>query len=443
MDNIEMRIVELIDKNSEEIKKHGDYIWKHAELGYKEFKTSSYFNEFCEKLGLKSKKNLAITGVKAYLREVDPNLPTIAIIGELDALPYPEHVDANPETGAAHCCGHNAQMAGLMGAMLALTDEEVKNSFKGNIVFFAVPAEEFIDIEFKQSLMEEGKIKYGGGKCELIRLGEFDEIDISIGHHTDPNAEIAIANNSSNGFVNKIIKFSGVSSHAAGSPEKGVDALNAAVLSMHALDQQRESFRDEDSVRVHGFISRGGEAMNIIADHTSMEYSVRANNIEAITKTSNVVDRAMRAGALANGCGYEITTMPGYLPILPVEDLSSIEETMDIIGDKYKIDVTGKDDHITGSTDFGDVSSIMPLLQFKTGGYEGDLHTIDMNPVDKDLAYVMTAKIFALTAYNLLKDENKKANELLESFTPLFSKEEYLRYMDESNKTISEDINFI
>ena len=435
MDNIQKRIIKIIDEHAEEIKEYGDYIWEHAELGYKEFETADYFYNFCKRLGLKTKRNLAVTGVKSYLREVDSGLPTIAIIGELDALPYPGNVDSNPKTGAAHFCGHNAQMAGLMGAMLALSDEDIKNSFRGNIVFFAVPAEEFIEIEYKKSLMDQGEIKYGGGKCELIRIGEFDDIDIALGHHTDPNNELVIANHSTNGFVNKIVKMHGVSSHAAGSPEKGVDALNAAVLGMHALDQQRESFRDEDSVRVHGYISSGGEAMNIIADHVSMQYSVRAKNIDAITKTATLFDRAMKAGAMGNGCGFEISTMPGYLPVIPSPDVSSLDESVNIVGNnKYEIKNMGEDYHQTGSTDFGDVSSIMPLIQFKTGGYGGELHTIESKPVDKELAYIATAKIFALTAYNLLKNENEKANNLINEYRPLFTKEEYLNYMDETNR---------
>lgn len=439
MDKIQSRIIEIIDKNSEEIIKHGDYIWNHAEMGYKEFETSKYFHDFSKELGLKTKSGLAITGIKAYLREIDPSLPTLAIIGELDALPYPNHVDANPKTGGAHCCGHNAQMAGLMGAMMALCDDEVKDSFQGNIIFFAIPAEEFIEAEYKQSLMEEGKIKYGGGKCELIRIGEFDEIDISLGHHTDPNSELVIANASSNGFVNKIVKFYGVSTHAAASPEKGVDALNAAVLAMHALDQQREAFRDQDNVRVHGFISKGGEAMNIIADYVSMEYSVRANNITAINQASDIFDRSMKAGAFGNGCGVEISTMPGYLPLVPSPKLIALEEAIEIVSkDKYEVKVMDRNvdpsAHSSGSTDFGDVSYIMPLLQFKTGGYSGSLHTIDMNPVNKELAYIETAKMFALTAYNLMKNQSENAKDLIETYEPLFTKEKYLAYMENANK---------
>ena len=92
-------------------------------------------------------------------------------MGEMDALPIPSHVDANPETGASHCCGHNAQLTAIMGAALALTDPEVKAALGGNVTFFAVPAEEFVELELKDKMREDGVIRYGGGKCELIRIG--------------------------------------------------------------------------------------------------------------------------------------------------------------------------------------------------------------------------------------------------------------------------------
>lgn len=439
MGNIESKIIEVIDRNSDRIIEFGDHIWHNAELGYKEFETSKYFYDLCKELGLKTKDNLAITGVKSYLREIDPNLPTIAIIGELDGLPFPEHLDANPKTKAAHCCGHNAQMAGMMGAMIALSNEEIKNNIEGNIIFFAVPAEEFVDIEYRNDLIKQGKIKYGGGKSELIRIGEFEEIDIAIGHHMEPECELAISNSPTTGFVNKVVKFHGISSHAAGAPEKGANALNAAVLALNALDQQREKFRDGDSVNVHGMISNGGQALNIIADYVSMQYAVRANKTDTIMEVSNLFDRSMRAGAIGNGCGVEIMNMPGYLPVIPSPDITALEEAIDIVSkNKYEVKVFDHTMQKGLSTDFGDVSSIMPLLQFNTGGYSGDLHDVDLKVIDKNLAYVETAKLFALTAYNLLKDKNKKAKSLIQEYKPLFTKEQYLNYMEKFNsvKTI-------
>jgi metal-dependent amidase/aminoacylase/carboxypeptidase family protein len=104
-----------------------------------------------------------------------------------------------------------------------------------------------------------------------------------------------VRNATCNGFVNKTIRYTGKASHAANQPEAGIDALNAATLALHAIDMQRESFKDRDTVRCHGFISRGGEAVNIIADNVTMEYCVRANNIPAVRDANYKVDRALRA----------------------------------------------------------------------------------------------------------------------------------------------------
>lgn len=442
MDRIEKRICDIIDQHRDEIIEFGRDIWCHAEMGYKEFRTAKKFEEAITPYCNNVETELAITGVKGYLKEKKEGEMMVSIMGELDALPIATHPDANPETGASHCCGHNAQITGVYGSLFALADEEVKAALDGNINFFAVPAEEFVDIEFKNGLIKEGKIAYGGGKCELIRIGALDDIDVTIGHHIDPTCDIRVANASSNGFVNKTVKFVGKASHAAGSPEKGIDALAAAELAMHAVNLQRESFRDEDAVRVHGFVSHGGTAMNVIADTVTMEYSVRANNVPAFLEASEKFDRAITAGAIASGCGAEIVTLPGYLPTIPAKDVSALKDAMKTLEEIYPDYKYGYGDGAatTGSTDFGDLSSIMPLIQFKTGGFTGILHNANMNVVDEELAYVATAKLFALTAYNLLKNGAEKAKSLVDNFEPIFNKESYVEYMNSVNKTEIIDI---
>lgn len=430
MDHIEKGIIQSIEEHREEIIAIGRDIFAHAEVGYKEFRTSEIFCRHMEKFGIETEKNLAITGAKGYLGGRNKAGITVALIGELDALPIKDSPYTNPETGAAHCCGHNAQMAAMMGAVYGLCGQEVQEAMDGRLVFCAVPAEEFVEVEFKNELMNQGKIRYGGGKSELIRLGAFDDIDIAVGHHVTTDADIQVMNSASTGFLNKMVRFSGKSSHAADAPSLGVDALNAATLAMQAVNMQQESYRDQDTVRVHGFISHGGEAMNIIADHITMEYSVRANNLPAIENASEKFDRSMRAGAVATGCGVEIITMPGYLPTVPVEDDRAVAEAVAEVSRGYHV-LPADPSHIQGgSTDFGDVSEIMPLLQFNTGGYEGALHHKGIHPVDEDLAYVLPAKIFALTAYKLLKNKGAYARALMESYRPTLTKEQYIEYME-------------
>ncbi len=437
MDRIEQKICDIIESRKDEIMAFGQDIFCHAELGYKETRTSGKFVEEMEKLGMKPETGHAITGVKSYLKEKGSTEgPTLAVIGEMDALPIPNHPDAWSETGASHCCGHNAQLTGVVGAAMALADPEVAEAMGGNICFMAVPAEEFVDIEFKVDLIKQGKLSYGGGKCELIKEGAFDDIDISMGHHTMPGVDYGLYNGSSNGFVNKTVTFTGRAAHAAGSPHEGIDALNAATAAMVNIALQQESFRDEDTVRVHGFISNGGTAVNVIADKITMQYSVRGKTPEAYKDASAKVDRSLKAAAMATGCGVEIETISGYMSSVPNPNTEVLESVFDDIAAEGKY-TDRKDllEHTTGSDDFADVATIMPLVHFITGGYTGMLHNPDVRVSDPYLAYVVTAKIFALTAYRLMKDGAAKAKENIADYKPPMTKDEYIAFMDSMQKT--------
>lgn len=442
MDKLERKILAIIEEHKDEIIGIGHHIFTHAEMGYKEYKTAALAAEKLAELGITPETGLAVTGVKGWLNG-EKDGPAIAVIGELDALPIPNHPDANPETGASHCCGHNAQMAGMLGAAIALTDPEIAAALDGKIAFMAVPSEEFVDTGFKLGLMEQGVIQYAGGKSELIRLGVFDDIDIAVGHHTTPGIPgYQLANNSSNGFVNKLVTFKGKSAHAAGAPHAGVDALNGAMLALHAVDLQRETFKDEDHIRVHSFLPQAGTAMNVIADTVEIESSVRGKTVEAMKDANRKYDRAMRAGAVGLGCEVEIRTIPGYLPTVPMEDPSLMIDVLNDLsayraeeGVHYPVSYMDKDAHTSGSTDYGEISSIMPLYQFNTGGYSGVLHNSNVEVIDQQLAYVETAKIFALTAYRLLRDGAAAAEKTLADFKPLMTREDYFRYMEEIGGT--------
>ncbi|MBO1678465.1 amidohydrolase [Bittarella massiliensis (ex Durand et al. 2017)] len=445
MDQIEKKIIETIDQNREQIVAFGRDIWHHAELGYREFRTAGKFNELLKSLGMEVDEGLAITGAKGYLKPKGTAGPTVAVIGELDALPIANHKDTNPETGAAHCCGHHAQLTATIGAALALSVPEVKEALDGNVVFMSTPSEEFVDIDYKNGLRKEGKARYGGGKCELIRIGAFEDIDVALGHHsdTDPEHDAIIMNCSSNVFVNKTVKFKGRKAHAAGFPEKGIDALNAAELALHGIALQRESFRDEDTVRCHGYYLKGGDAVNIIADDVVLEYCVRAKTMEAVKDANAKVDRSFKAGALATGCGLEIETLPGYFSTQPCPDVSALQAALDAVGEDKPLRVkeVPASEHITGSTDFGDVSAIMPLIQFYTTGLTGQLHNNNVEVVDEEIAYILPAKLFALTAYHLLKGDAAGARHLMEIYQPKLDRESYVEYMESMLGTIEMEMD--
>jgi len=437
LDEHEKKIVDIIDSHQKEIIQFAKEIYTHAELGYKEFETAKKFADAMKQLGLHTREGLAVTGVKAYINEEKKENISLALIGELDALRIPNHKYANAKTEAAHCCGHHAQMAGIFGAVIALSDEQIRQAMDGQVILFAVPAEEYGEIEFKNQLKEQGKIRYGGGKCELIRIGEFDEIDLDLVHHTG-DSDISVGSGSNNGFVSKVIRYEGVAAHAAGTPHLGVNALNAASLGLSALAYQRETFKDSDSVRVHPIITKGGGLVNVVPDEVIVETLVRAGNKEAIIDAAEKTDRAFAAGAYGIGAACEITTLPGYLPALKAEADEDVLAAAQIASESsskaYEVVKQDTNEHSGGSTDVGDVQHIQPVLTFNTGGKVSGLHSVDFDIVDEELAYVVTAKIFALSAYRLLRDGAVNAKKIVDEYHPIFTKEEYIQYMDSFEK---------
>lgn len=431
MDKIEERIIEIIDKNRDKIISFAKDIENHPELGYKENRTSKKVLEILSDNSTVFETNLAITGVKGYLKKKKENDINIALIGELDAVISPENPLADKVTGACHACGHHAQLAGVIGAAIALSDEEIKKSLDGNVIFFAVPAEEYGEVEYKLSLKEKNLIKYGGGKSELIRIGAFSDVDISVVHHLEPGeASVIVGDSTSNGFVSKVTRYKGKAAHAAANPEQGINAVNAASLGLNAIAYQRETFKDEDHVRIHSIITKGGGLVNVIPENVVIESLVRGKNVEAIEDASKKVDRAFKSGALAIGAEIEITTVPGFLPVIPHKPSKTILDIASSLLPNEIVEEVKENSHTSASSDVGDLTHIMPVLKFSSNGVSGGLHSEKFKVVDYEIAYITTAKIMALTAYRLLKDKAREAKEIKGNFSPKFTIDEYKEYMD-------------
>ena len=283
----------------------------------------------------------------------------------------------------------------------------------------------------RAGLRDKGELKYFGGKQELIYKGYFDDVDMSMMFHSlDMNGKSALVGPASNGFIGKKVKFIGKESHAGSAPHEGVNALNAAMLAINNIHAQRETFKDTDRVRVHPIITKGGDIVNSVPADVRMESYVRARTIEGMLDSNLKVDRALRAGAMAVGASVEITSIPGYLPILRTPQLDEIfKENLIFMGINPENIVEGGD--FTGSFDFGDVSHLMPTIHPMVGGIQGNLHTREYKITDEELAYIIPAKAMALTIIDLLYDDAKKAKSILEGFTPKMTKEEYLKFMDD------------
>ena len=428
------RICERIDRRRSQIEAIGDHIMAHPESGFKEFETAKFVANTMQEFGLKPDTGLGITGVKAVVKGNKPG-PTVALIGELDSLVVPEHPMADPETGAAHACGHNAQIAGLLGAMMGIMDSGASSDLAGSLVFFAVPAEEYVEVEYRLGLVKEKKLGFLGGKPELLRLGHFDDIDMAamIHTHSDPEMKRSAVAESSNGCVVKLIRFIGKAAHAGGAPHEGINALNAAHIAMAAIHAQRETFRDDDAIRVHPIITKGGDIVNVVPAEVRMETYVRGKTNDAIMEANRKVDRALRAGALAVGAKVEIETLPGYMPMKNETGMSALYE------DNSKA-LFGEDQfcrvgHRTGSTDMGDLSAVMPAIHPYMSGATGPGHSADWHISDKEMGYIGPAKSLALLAVDLLHGEGGMAKQILDDFEPEMTRKEYLAFQSDVFRT--------
>ncbi len=437
-EELKARVCQVIDTRREQIIEIGERIFKEPELGFKEFKTSKLVAETMAEFGLPHQTELGITGVKGELDSGRPG-PALALMGELDTLLLPDHPQADPETGAAHACGHNAQVAGMLGAMMGLADAKVLENLAGKISFLAVPAEEFVEVEYRMGLVREGQLEFLGGKPELIRLGHFDDIDISMMIHTHslpPDAERykkVLVGESSNGCVVKMIRYTGRAAHAGSAPHRGINALAAAQVALAAINAQRETFKDDDTIRIHPIITKGGELVNVVPSEVRLETYVRGKTTKAIMDANMKLDRALRAGAMALGAEVRIETIPGYMPLMNDPELTDFfkENSIELFGE----DEFRSGGHGTGSTDMGDISRIMPALHPGVAGGGGTSHGNDFKIADKDLAYVAPAKLLAMTAIDLLWNKAEKAKEVLDNYKPEMTKTEYLEYQRNIFKT--------
>ncbi len=414
-----------VESRSDEIVALGDRILHAPELGFKEFRTSDTVAAFLQSLGFVVKRDLAITGLSATL-DTGRKGPTLALMGELDALLVSTHPLADPVTHAAHACGHNAQLAGLMGAAIALTNPEVLRSLSGRVIFIAVPAEEYVEIEYRHNLVRDGKLEFLAGKAEFIALGELDDVDLAMMIHSASMSETAGVVDSNNGCVAKLVRYIGRAAHAGGSPDKGINALNAALVAINAINALRETFRDEDSIRVHPIITRGGELVNVIPSEVTIETYVRGKTVEAIASAERKVDRALNAGALALGAQVETRTLPGYLPLNNHPDFGRLfGDNVDRMFGQGSVNYGG---HRAGSTDMGDVSHILPTVHPYMGGMGGTGHSADWKVMDEQLAYVAPGIAMAMTTIDLLANGAEAAGRIVDDFQPRMSRKQYLKY---------------
>jgi len=203
-----------------------------------------------------------------------------------------------------------------------------------------------------------------------------------------------------------------------------VNALYAANIGLMSINAIRETFRDEDTIRVHPIITHGGSQVNVIPGEVRIETYVRGRSMEAILDANVKVDRALRAGALALGAKVEIETIPGYMPMTCNPIMA--QHFRDIAGDLFGPENYRQIGHRTGSTDMGDLSQVMPILHPYIGGARGTGHGADWAIVDKPLAYLGPAKALAAMVVDMMWDGAGTAREVIAKARPPMTRASYL-----------------
>ena len=342
------------------------------ELAYQERQAVANIGALLRRHGYEVEPRLG--GVEtAFRARVGPAGPSVALLAEYDAL---------PEIG--HACGHNLIAMSNVGAFL-LAAQRAKDLQVG-IELIGTPAEES-----------------GGGKIDLIDAGVFKDTVAVLSSHPGPNEwEFGGA---SLGIVGKVVRFHGVASHAAFSPHAGRNALNAAIRLFLAVDGWRQHLPAD--TRVHGIITKGGAASNIIPDLAECEWGLRAASLETLDEMVAMFRQMCEGAAMQTGTTVEVDEkMRLYAPVAPnaeIGDLLAVE-----LASRKLPSVRGK--LTLASTDFGNVSHVAPAdyIGFPVSRTWIPGHSHQMRDESaSDLAHenaMTTAEILATVAVRIATD---------------------------------------
>ncbi len=395
-------------------------LWRIPETGFGEWRSTACLAEVFRTLGYAPVLAGDIPGFIADLDTGRPG-PTVAVLGELDALLCPTHPESAPDTGAVHACGHHAQGAFLVATAAALKNDGALDGLCGRIRFVAVPAEELIEIGYRESLIREGKIAHMGGKPEFMRRGFFDGVDMAVMVHAAglPAGRVMALDAGYNGCVAKRAVFRGRASHAGSAPSGGINALYAATTAISAANALRETFIDTGKVRFHPIITEGGSSVNAIPDRVVVESYVRGVSVDVIRTYNRKINRAFAAAAAAMGAELTLHDTCGYFPLSDDPALVDLlaESTRELYGDDAVSVSTGR---CSGCTDLGDLSTVMPVVQGVCGGAAGACHGDDFLITDPEPTCIQGAECVVLALQKLLENGGARAKTIADRYRPLY-----------------------
>ncbi len=298
--------------------------WIHAnpELGYEETLAAGWVAEWLTTAGFDVQTGIA--GMDTALSgSFGPGPFHVAICAEYDALP-----------AVGHACGHNVIAAASVGAAIALAS--VAEQLGLRVTLLGTPA-------------EEG----GGGKLQLIKAGAFDGVHAALMVHPGPED---VAQPQIIAVLQIEVAYTGREAHASAYPEEGVNAADAMVIAQAAIGLLRQQLQTGD--RVHGIVTGGGEAPNIIPAHTSARYMTRAATRERLVELTTRVRRCFEAGALATGAELSFDEGVAYAEMVHDPDLlAHYVSNAEALGRVFDPNAT-----LIASTDMGDVSHVVPSI---------------------------------------------------------------------------------
>lgn len=369
-----------------------DWVFRHPELGEEEYESAAYLVEEIKKLGFSVQ--MPYGGMPTAFRAEygDDEGPRVGFLAEYDALPGYGELSPNG-TGNGHACGHNWIAASTFAAAAAL--KEVKQHFKGKVVWIGTPAEETC-----------------GGKIDLCRAHCFDDLDAVFQFHLSGKEGNSLKT-AALACTDIVYTFHGKASHASNSPETGINALDACNLMFAGVNALRQHVKCD--TRIHGIIKEGGLACNVVPAKGVVQYFVRAGKKDYLEEVIERVNNCARGAALMTGCELEIARCRNtfydlkYQPALRESMRKHLEDfgiTEFLEGDPYHC----------GSTDIGNVSYDAPtqyctLTTISQG--EGEPHDAAyLDRVNDAFAYKLlhiAAKSMAASALDVLCDADLRA----------------------------------
>ncbi|QXE01524.1 M20/M25/M40 family metallo-hydrolase [Terribacillus sp. DMT04] len=393
--------------NYEEIKKLGESIYANPELGYKEERTKQTVVEYLKRCNPSCEiEEFSTTGIRTTLGE--GKSMHLAFLAELDAVYAPTHFKANPDTGAAHNCGHYTQVAIALSLYQQLVETKAYEQFDYTISFIFVPAEEYLDLPYRDQLMQDNVISHYGGKPEAMKLGVFDDIDLSICVHAiggeikkrtiEIDCDLA-------GFLYKRYTFQGKSSHAGFDPFSSVNAYNMSTLFHTAISLGRQQLDEKEKVRLNPIVMQSDMSTNVIPNYIKVGTDLRTLSTPYMKTVAKRLDAAAEGSAKALQGEVNIDTQMGYLPFKQDRYLSTFVKAAYQMNNQ--IEDIWEGNSISAAGDIGDLSYMMPCIQIGYSGFTGTIHGDDFIDVDPEYIY----GIFPSFLFQVLHQMNGKIDK--------------------------------